>query len=90
MMAWILLAITVLLGYITYDSFSLRSDYKNLPYSIIAKTLGQDVSNLPREALERQKTYHFTRGIGDVDRVPIAFLILFVGFATGTAFAFFG
>jgi hypothetical protein len=90
MMAWILLAITALLGCLTYDAFSLRSDYKSLPYIIIAKTLGQDVRNLPRETLERQKAYYFTRGIGDVDRVPIAFLILFVGFATGTVFAFFG
>ena len=38
MMAWILPAITVLLGYLTYDAVSLRSDYKSLPYSIIAKT----------------------------------------------------
>lgn len=89
MISWLLLLITAVLAYVTYDAFSLRSgSYRTLPYRVVAKVWGQDVSHLSLEAQERAKNYNLTRGIGNVEQSPWAFLILFLGFAAATIRAF--
>lgn len=88
MVPWLLLLGTVIVGYIAYDAYSLRSNYKDVPYSIIAKELGQDVSHVSLEAQQHMKNWHLWWGLGNLDQAPLALLLLFLFFALGTVLAF--
>lgn len=89
MTPWLLLAITIALGYITYDAFALRTGaYKKLPSRIIAKELGQDISHLSPEEQERLVRYNRRYGIGDIDYAPWPFLLFFLFSAAATVFEF--
>jgi hypothetical protein len=81
----LLVAITLALGYVTLDAFSMRGgEYKKLPYNIIAKILGRDISHLSLEEQERLRQYNLRYGIGNVDHAPWIFLLFFLAFAIAT------
>jgi hypothetical protein len=88
MIPWLLLLVTIVVGYIAFDAYSLRGNYKKVPYSIIAKELGQDVSNLPIESQERLRNWNLRWGLGNMDQAPFAFLLLFLLSLFGTIVAF--
>lgn len=88
MIPWLLLLVTVVVGYIAYDAYSLRSNYKNVPFSIIAKEMGQDTSHVSINAQEKMRSWHLVWGLGNLDQAPFAFFLLFLMFAFGTIFAF--
>lgn len=88
MLPWLLLLVTVVLGFVAYDAYSLRGNYNNVPFSVVAKEMGHDVSHVSLETQQRMKIWHRLWGLGSLDQAPLALFLLFLFFALGTVLAF--
>ena len=87
MTSWLLLAMTLFFAYLTYDSWTLRAP--SLPYSEIAKGLGQKLNHLPLHEQEKLNQYPSQYRLGDINQSPWLFVILTLGSALATANSFF-
>jgi len=87
MFPWLFLVLTVVFAYLTYDALSLVAPA--LPYSEIAKGIGQDLSYMPLSEQEKLNRYPYLYRLGDLNQTVWLFAILTVGFAVATFFAFF-
>ena len=87
MTSWLLLAITLFFAYLTYDSWMLRAP--TLPYSEIAKGLGQKLNHLSLHEQEKLNQYPNLKRLGDFNPSPWIFGILTLGLALATANSFF-
>lgn len=86
MSPWILLILTFVFAYLTYDAFSLVAPA--LPYSEIAKEMGQDLSHLTLSEQEKLNRYPNRIRLGDINQTGWVFGIVTVGFAIATVRAF--
>ena len=86
MFPWVLLILTGAFAYLTYDSFSLMAP--SLPYSEIAKGLGQDLSHLTLREQEKLNRYPYLHRLGNLNQMFWVFAILTVGFAVATVLEF--
>ena len=86
MFPWLLLVLTVVLAYLTYDAMSLVAPA--LPYSEIAKGMGQNLSYMPLAEQEKLNRYPSLHRFGDLNQTVWLFAILTVGFCIATVFAF--
>jgi hypothetical protein len=86
----ILLGLAIVFIYLAYDSYRLRSPDESVSASVIAKGLGQDISNL--SAAERQRFVHWHRryGLGGLSKTCWLFVLLAAGCALGAATIWFG
>jgi len=57
MFPWLLLFLTFAFAYLAYDTSLLVSTHNSLPYSVIAKVWGQELSYLPLSEQEKFKHY---------------------------------
>lgn len=62
----ILLALAILFGYLAYDARKLSVPAKDVPYSVTAAGLGQDVSSVPLPEQEKRKSWNVRYGLGDL------------------------
>lgn len=86
MIPWLLLVLTAVFAYLTYDSLSLVAP--TLPYSKVAKDLGQDLSYMSLAEQEKLNRYPNRYRLGDLNQIPWLFAILTIVFATASALAF--
>lgn len=82
MSAWLLLILTAVFAYLAYDSWSMTAP--SLPYSEIAKGLGQDLSSLSCSEQEKLNRYRQLKGIGNLNQTGWVFAILAIGLAVAT------
>lgn len=76
-----------LFAYLTYDALSLVAP--PLPYSEIAKGMGQDLSDMTLSEQEKLNQYPNRYRLGDINQTGRAFGILTLGCALATIRAFF-
>ena len=86
MSPWLLLILTFVFAYLTYDALSLVAP--SLPYSEIAKGMGLDLSHMPLSEQEKLNRYPNRYRLGDMNQTGWAFGILTIGFALATIRAF--
>jgi hypothetical protein len=86
MLPWILLILTLIFAYLTYDALTLVAPA--LPYSEIAKKMGQDLSHLTVSGQEKLNQYPNRIRLGDINQTGWVFGIVTVGFAIATIRAF--
>jgi len=86
MFPWLLLFFTFVFAYLTYDALSLVAP--SLPYSEIAKGLGQDLSHMSLSDQEKLNRYPNRYRLGDINQTAWVFGILTLGFALATIQAF--
>jgi len=86
MSPWLLLILTFVFAYLTYDSFSLVAPA--LPYSEIAKNMGQNLSHMSLGEQEKLNRYPILHRLGDINQTCWVFGILTLGFALATIRAF--
>jgi hypothetical protein len=86
MTPWLLLTITLAFAYLTYDAISLIAP--PLPYSEIAKGLGQDLSYMSLSQQEKLSQYPHRYRLGDINQTSWAFGLITFGFALATICAF--
>lgn len=79
---WLLLGLTLFFAYLTYDSWELRAP--PLPYSEIAKGLGQKLDHLQLHEQEKLNRYPSLFRLGDINQSPWLFGILTLGSALAT------
>ena len=77
---------TFVFAYLTYDAFLLVAP--SLPYSEIAKGMGQDLSYLTISEQEKLNQYPNRYRLGDINQTVWVFGIVTVGFALATIRAF--
>ncbi len=88
MSASILLALAFLFGYLAYDARKLSVPAKNVPYSVTAAGLGQDVSGVPLHEQEKRKSWNARYGLGDFSQSVWLWSILSVACVTGAVVVF--
>jgi hypothetical protein len=86
MFPWFLLILTAVFAYLTYDALSLVAP--SLPYSEIAKGMGQNLSYMSLSEQEKLNRYPNRFRLGDLNHTAWLFAILTVGFAVAIALAF--
>ncbi len=86
MAPWILLILTGVFAFLAHDAFSLVAP--SLPYSEIAKVMGQDLSYMPLHEQEKPNRYPYVNWLGNVSQTFWVFAILTAGFAVATVLAF--
>lgn len=85
---WLLLGLTLFFAYLTYDSWVLRAP--PLPYSEIAKGLGQKLNHLQLHEQEKLNHYPNRIRLGDINQSTWFFGILTLGSALATTSSFIG
>ncbi len=86
MFPWLLLLLTAVFAYLTYDALSLEASA--LPYSEIAKGMGQDLSYMSLSEQTKLNRYPNRYRLGDLNQTVWLFAILTVGFAIASVLAF--
>lgn len=86
MFPWILLILTFVFAYLTYDALSLVAP--SLPYSEIAKGMGQDLSHMSLGEQEQLNRHPNCYRLGDINHTGWVFAILTIGFAVATILMF--
>lgn len=86
MSPWILLILTFVCTYLAYDAFALVAP--SLPYSEVAKGMGQDLSHMSLSKQEKLNRYPNRYRLGNINRAGWIFGILALGFALATIRAF--
>ena len=84
MFPWLLLVLTAVFAYLTYDAASLVAPA--LPYSEIAKGMGHDLSYMQLSDQEKLNRYPYLHRLGNLNQTVWLFAILTVGFAAATVF----
>ena len=80
------LILTFVFAYLTYDSFSLAAPA--LPYSEIAKNMGQNLSHMSLVEREELNRYPILHRLGNINQTCWVFGVLTIGFAVATIRAF--
>lgn len=90
MRSCLFLLLAVIFAYMAVDAWRLAVPWRHLPFSIIAKGLGQDVSSLPLEKQLQLKEHHRVHGLGDLSGVVWLWAILAVISAGISLYGFWG
>ncbi len=88
MFPWLLLILTGVFAFLTYDAFTLVVPKESIPYSLTAKGMGQNVSHLTLEEQEQLKKFNLRYGLGNLNQSVWLFAILSFGCAMATVIAF--
>ncbi len=88
MTPWLLLILAFVFGYLAYDASLLVTTHNALPYSVIAKVWGQDLSHLSLSEQDKLKHFSNRYGFGSLNQAVWLFTILSVGCAIAAVFAF--
>lgn len=83
MSMWLLLSLAVVFGYFAYDAWKLSVPAKDVPYSLTAEGLGQDVAHVPLHEQERRKSWNTRYGLGDLGQSVWLWGILSLACAAG-------
>ena len=86
MLPWFLLFLPFVFAYLTYDALSLVAP--PLPYSEVAKEMGQDLSYLTLSEQEELNRYPNRIRLGDINQTAWGFGIIAIGCALATIQAF--
>jgi hypothetical protein len=84
---WILLLLTILSGYIAYDSFRWGNALKDVPFSAIASMWKGGLSHLPLSEQNKIKDRYASSVFGVV-QFQLIFLAVTIGLAIATVRAF--
>ena len=86
MSPWVLLILTFVFAYLTYDAVSLVAP--PLPHRDVAKGLGQDLSDMTLSEQEKLSRYPNLYRLGDINQTGWFFGVLTIGLAVATIRAF--
>lgn len=90
MLSWVFLFLAVVFAYLAVDAWRLAVPWHELPFSVIAKGIGQDVSDVPLAKQLELKRHHAVYGFGDLSGVVWLWAILAVGCIGISCYGFFG
>ena len=90
MLSWVFLFLAVVFAYLAVDAWRFGAPWREVPFSIIAKGIGQDVSHLPLGGQLVLKQHHAVYGFGDLSGVAWLWAILAVGCIGISCYGFFG
>ena len=88
MSASLLLVLAFLFGYLAYDAHKLSVPVNEVPYSVTAAGLGQDVSGVPLQEQEKRKSWSIRHGLGYLSQSVWLWGILSVSCAIGAIMVF--
>jgi hypothetical protein len=88
MSASLLLVLAFLFGYLAYDAHELSVPVNEVPYSVTAAGLGQDVSGVPLHEQEKRKSWNIRYGLGDLSQSVWLWSILAVACAVEAMMVF--
>jgi hypothetical protein len=86
--AWVMLIAAAIFWYLAYDAARLSTSAKDVPYSLTAKGLGEDVAHISLTEQERRKQYNASRGLGDLSQSVWHFGILCVACLVWAGYSF--
>lgn len=84
---WILLLLTIISGYLTYDAFRWGSSVKDGPFSVISNMWKGGLSHLPLSEQDKIKD-SFSSSIYGIFQFQLIFLIITIIMAVATVRAF--
>lgn len=87
--AWVMLIAAAVFGYLAYDAARISTSAKEVPYSLTAKSWGEDVAHISLAEQERRKQHNAARGLGDLSQSVWLFGILCVGCLVWAGYAFY-
>lgn len=88
-MNWLLLSASVVFAGLAYDAWKIAVPAAEVPYSVLAKGLGQSVDGVPLQEQERRKNWNARYGLGDLSQTVWLWAILALMCAVGSAAGFF-
>lgn len=90
MSSLLFLLLAFLFAYLALDAWRLAVPWREIPFSIIAKGIGQDVSHLSLSEQLQLKHRHRDHGLGDLSGAAWFWAILAIGSAGVSFYGFFG
>lgn len=84
MTIWLLGGLTCVFTYMAYDAWRLTVPWRDVPYSLTAKGIGQEISNVPLSEQESRKNWNVRYGTGDLNQSVWLWGILALACAIGT------
>ncbi|CAN7547114.1 hypothetical protein [Variovorax paradoxus] len=76
-------------GYLAYDAARFSTPSKDVPYTLTAKSWGEDVAHVPLAEQEERKQYNAVRGLGDLGQSAWLFGILSAGCLACAGYSFY-
>jgi|GEM_PF-2391584 len=90
MAPWLFLLLAFVFACLAVDAWRLAVPWREIPFLIIAKGVGQDVSHQPASEQLQMKQHHRHRGFGDLSGAVWFWAILSAGSAGISCYGFFG
>jgi hypothetical protein len=90
MLSWLFLLLAVIFAYLAVDARRLAVSWREVPFPVIAKGLGQNVSHMPLAEQLKLKQHHEVHGLGDPSGVVWLWGILAAGSIGISCYGFFG
>ena len=81
MIAWIFFGLTFLFAFLALDAWRLAVPWRDIPYALVAKGIGQDVSHIPLSEQIKLKQRNIDYGLGDLSGAVGFWIILALGSA---------
>jgi len=88
MSSLLLLSAALVFAWLAYDAWRLAVPAAEVPYTLTAKDLGQDMRGVPLQEQEKSKAWNARYGIGDLSQTVWLWGILAVVCAAGSAVGF--
>ncbi len=88
MSPWLLLCAAFVFAWLAYDAWRLSIPDKEVPYSLTAKGLGQDVSGVPLQEQNMRKEWNARYGTGDLSQTVWLWGVFAMACAMGAAAGF--
>lgn len=88
MSSWLLLSAALIFAWLAYDAWRLAVPAAEVPYTLTAKGLKQDMSGVPLQEQEKRKQWNTRYGIGDLGQTVWLWGILAVVCAIGSVAGF--
>ena len=88
MSSWIFLTAALAFAWLAYDAWKVATPAADVPYSLTAKGLGQDVSGVPLQEQIVRKEWNARYGMGDLSQMVWLWAILALACAIGAATGF--
>lgn len=90
MTSWVFLLLAFVFACLAVDAWRLVVPWREIPFSVIAKGMGQDLSHLSLDEQLQLKQRHRTYGFGDLSGAVWFWAILSVGSLGVSCYGFLG
>ena len=81
MSSWVLLVLVMAFSFLAYDASKLAEPNLEVPYSVTAETLGQEINHVPLHEQAKLKSWNLRQGLGDLNQSFWLWMILAVASA---------